>query len=666
MNRFNLRLPGWDGTPLALDVHLPEPSSWPVPTVVTRTPYGRGRHLAEGAGWVRRGFGYVVQDVRGRHDSDGVWECYRNERGDGAALADWIAAQEWSDGRLVGYGGSYGGYTAWALAVERPELVPAVVSMGPSMALHRTKFEDGVLRLAEHAAWWLERADSRTSRDGLAAHLLGGEGGGALTHLPVTDLPERLGARLPGWAGVVLRGPGHRPAEEITEEELAALPTAGLHVGGWYDLLADETLLHWRTVGAARTPRPPQRLIMGPWGHDLAFTGQTRHIDREHGPQALLDLGAAQVTWIRACLADEDPGPDLVLPVGGTSWRPWPAATGEHVLHAHLGERHNEEAVPGERLEAPPSNGLPGRLGATPSSGSLGDGPGFGRTIENTPSGGRPDEVPGGDAPFAGLEALPANDLFGKLEEVPRDDPPGGRLDEVPGDGPCGVFVYDPADPCPSLAPGTDRRALDGRPDVLRFGTPPLTAPLAFTSAAVHLDVTASAPGADWVVRLAEHTADGRVFELARGRAAGSGRLALSPVWACLPVGSRLRLEITGSDFPRLARSLGTGADRYTTTATAPVRQRVRAARLVLETPTTPGTPEALEPLLDLSGQKAPTVLETPEAPATSGTPEALKARETLTDRKGPESPTALSGREAPAVPESSAPLQNPHDLESP
>lgn len=584
MNRFNLRLPGWDGTPLALDVHLPEPSSWPVPTVVTRTPYGRGRHLAEGAGWVRRGFGYVVQDVRGRHDSDGVWECYRNERGDGAALADWIAAQEWSDGRLVGYGGSYGGYTAWALAVERPELVPAVVSMGPSMALHRTKFEDGVLRLAEHAAWWLERADSRTSRDGLAALLLGGEGGGALAHLPVTDLPERLGARLPGWAGVVLRGPGHRPAEEITEEELAALPTAGLHVGGWYDLLADETLLHWRTVGAARTPRPPQRLIMGPWGHDLAFTGQTRHIDREHGPQALLDLGAAQVTWIRACLAGEDPGPDLVLPVGGTSWRPWPATTGEHVLHPHPGERHNGEAVPGERLEAPPSNGLlNGELGAAP-----GDCPGF------------------------------------------------GRLDEVPGDGPCGVFVYDPADPCPSLAPGTDRRALDGRPDVLRFGTPPLTAPLAFTSAAVHLDVTASAPGADWVVRLAEHTADGRVFELARGRAAGSGRLALSPVWACLPVGSRLRLEITGSDFPRLARSLGTGADRYTTTATAPVRQRVRAARLVLETPTTPGTPEA------------------------------LKARETLTDRKGPESPTALSGREAPAVPEPSAPLQHPHDLESP
>ncbi|MEV4090811.1 CocE/NonD family hydrolase [Streptosporangium saharense] len=586
MNRFNLRLPGWDGTPLALDVHLPEPSSWPVPTVVTRTPYGRGRHLAEGAGWVRRGFGYVVQDVRGRHDSDGVWECYRNERGDGAALADWIAAQEWSDGRLVGYGGSYGGYTAWALAVERPELVPAVVSMGPSMALHRTKFEDGVLRLAEHAAWWLERADSRTSRDGLAALLLGGEGGGALTHLPVTGLPERLGANLPGWAGVVLRGPGHRPAEEITEEELAALPTAGLHVGGWYDLLADETLLHRRTVGTARTPRPPQRLIMGPWGHDLAFTGRTRHIDREHGPQALLDLGAAQVTWIRACLAGEDPGPDLVLPVGGTSWHPWPATTGEHVLHAHPGERHNGETVPGEKLEAPPANGLP-----------------------------------------------------------------CGRLDEVPGDGPCGVFVYDPADPCPSLAPGTDRRALDGRPDVLRFSTPPLTAPLSFTSAAVHLDVTASAPDADWIVRLAEHTADGRVFELARGRAAGSGRLALSPVWACLPVGSRLRLEITGSDFPRLARSLGTGADRYTTTATAPVRQRVRTARLVLETPETPETPAASGPGKPRRGSAGQ---ENPAAP------------ETLAGQESPGPLPGLGNPEPPTSPRNPPNPVGPQDLESP
>ncbi|MEU5048121.1 CocE/NonD family hydrolase, partial [Streptomyces griseorubiginosus] len=82
--RANERVPGWDGTPLALDLHLPPSDAWPVPAVVTRTPYGRSGHLAEGAGWRRRGFAYVVQDVRGRYDSDGTWKPYRNERGDGA------------------------------------------------------------------------------------------------------------------------------------------------------------------------------------------------------------------------------------------------------------------------------------------------------------------------------------------------------------------------------------------------------------------------------------------------------------------------------------------------------------------------------------------------------------------------------------------------------
>ncbi|GAA1017943.1 X-Pro dipeptidyl-peptidase [Acrocarpospora pleiomorpha] len=495
MNRFNLRLPGWDGTPLAVDVRLPDALYGPVPTVVTRTPYGRNRHLVEGTGWARRGFAYVVQDVRGRYDSDGVWECYRNERGDGAALADWICAQEWSDGRLIGYGGSYSGYTAWALAVERPEAVAAVVSMGPSMALHRTKFEDGVLRLAEHAAWWLERADGRTSRDGLTALLLGADPG-ALAHLPVIGLPDRIGANLPGWADVVLDGPHHQPKEEITERELAALPVPGLHIGGWYDLLVEETLLHWRIVGSTLTPRPPQRLVIGPWGHDLAFTGRTRYGDRDHGPHSLLDLGALQVAWLRDCLDGTARAEEQILPIGGTNWLPWPQNTTTLVLYGH----------PDRSLH-------PGQPEAT-----------------------------------------------------------------------LGGFVHDPGDPYPSLAPGADRKALDERSDVLRFATPSLPDPLTFTAAEVHLEVTAPVEDVDWIVRLTEHTADGRVFELARGRAGGSGRLVLSPVAATLLAGSRLRLEISGSDFPRLALVLGTGADRYTTTATASVRQHVHAARLVLET----------------------------------------------------------------------------------
>jgi putative CocE/NonD family hydrolase len=327
---LNLRVPGHDGTPLAVDVQLPARVGWPVPVVVTRTPYGRSAHLAEGQGWAERGFGYVAQDVRGRYDSEGTWRPYRDERGDGAALVDWLLAQPWCDGRLVAYGGSYSGYTAWALAVERPEAVRAVVSLGPSMGLHRTKFEpSGILRLAEHANWWLERADSRTSRDGLvrAVHARTPD---VLDHLPVRELPERFGVALPRWGDILRTGPAQGP-EALTGDELARVPAAAFHLGGWYDLLVGESLEHWELAGSAITPRPPRRLVVGPWGHDLAFGVSTRVGDRDHGPSSRYPFAGVCVDWLCAVLADPRapvPPPGIEIFVrGADAWsspRTWP------------------------------------------------------------------------------------------------------------------------------------------------------------------------------------------------------------------------------------------------------------------------------------------------------------------------------------------------------
>ncbi|MFF7880873.1 CocE/NonD family hydrolase [Streptomyces sp. NPDC020794] len=516
--RANERVPGWDGTPLAVDIHLPPRAQWPVPTVVTRTPYGRSAHLAEGAGWRGRGFAYVVQDVRGRYDSDGHWQPYHNERGDGAALADWILTQPWSDGRLVAYGGSYAGHTAWALAAERPAAVSAVVSMGPSMALGRTKFErSGILRLAEHAAWWLERADARTSRDGLTAHVFR-EQPRLLEHLPVMDLGERLGARLPGWGHVVENGPHHR-VEGPDTAELEKLPSAALHIGGWYDLLVDEVLEHFHRAGSALTPRPPRSLVIGPWGHDLAFAPGTRIGDRDHGPASRLDLGALQLDWLRRVLAEKagsgSHSEAKVFTVGADTWwtgRSWPPPGTDTVWYAH-------------------------------HDGSL-------------------------------------------ARPVPRR---GGQR----------RFRYDPADPYPSRQPAVDRAPLAARTDAVRFTSAPIDAPLTVAGRpVVVLNALTSAPSTDWIVRWNELTADGRCLELAHGSVdtgrdgddSGRYEILLGPVCVTLPTGSRLQLEVTSSDFPRLARALGTHEDRYRGTACALAQQTVRTrpvdgTRLILPTP---------------------------------------------------------------------------------
>ncbi|RZQ64720.1 CocE/NonD family hydrolase [Amycolatopsis suaedae] len=295
----NLRLRAADGTPLATDVYLPATDT-PVPAVVTRTCYGRGAHLAEGLGWARHGFAYVVQDVRGRYDSGGTWCPYRGERSDGAATAGWITGQPWSDGRLVPLGGSYAAYTAYALTLSTPDSVAALVSQVPAMGPHRVKFDPGgVLRLAEHANWWLEHAEASTSRPGLLARHPD-----VLDRLPVSGLAEHFWPRLPGWWPAVRPWtvPGEPPPPEaVTDAELAAVAVPTLHVGGWHDLLVTETLHHWRTI-------PGATLRIGPWGHDLA------------------PLGGVLVDWIRAALTGQV-RPDVVGLLGEDGWRTdpvWP------------------------------------------------------------------------------------------------------------------------------------------------------------------------------------------------------------------------------------------------------------------------------------------------------------------------------------------------------
>jgi len=325
--RANQRLLAADGTALAYDVHRP-PTTDRVPTVVLRTPYGRSRHLEEGRGWAARGYAFVVGDVRGRYDSDGTWDPYRNERADGAVLVDWITAQAWSDGRIIVIGGSYAGYTAWAMAVERPDETAAIVSLGPSMSLARTKFSpSGILRLGEHAAWWTERADARTSREGLSA-IVFREDPTLLDHLPVVEIADRLGVALPGWNAVIEDGPEAVTGEEITASDLAAVRAPSLHVGGWHDLLIDETLAHWDLVGDAETPK---RLLVGPWLHDLVFSAGTRVGVFDHGKASKIAWSTELLTWIDDALSGRLPlrRADTFV-IGADTWESadrWPPAS---------------------------------------------------------------------------------------------------------------------------------------------------------------------------------------------------------------------------------------------------------------------------------------------------------------------------------------------------
>src|SRR5215471_9574167 len=104
-----------DGMPLVMDVYRPALDGRSLesglPTLLERTAYSRVaiRPVLTARFFARRGYAVVLQDVRGRFDSGGIFHHSLNVSDDGLDGRDthaWIAAQPWSNGRIGTFGGA--------------------------------------------------------------------------------------------------------------------------------------------------------------------------------------------------------------------------------------------------------------------------------------------------------------------------------------------------------------------------------------------------------------------------------------------------------------------------------------------------------------------------------------------------------------------------------
>src|SRR5690606_23970833 len=98
-----------DGTSLATTVILPE-GKGPFPSLLVRTPYDRRTDFVPVDEYRAAGMAVVVQDVRGRFESEGEHEPFRadgdGELKDGQDTIDWLRAQSWSNGLVAMDGNS--------------------------------------------------------------------------------------------------------------------------------------------------------------------------------------------------------------------------------------------------------------------------------------------------------------------------------------------------------------------------------------------------------------------------------------------------------------------------------------------------------------------------------------------------------------------------------
>jgi len=113
-------LPAEDGVRLRTLVFRPD-GEGPFPAVVQRScyPHLEPLYRTHGAFYAARGFAYICQFCRGTGGSEGRWVPNDFDRADGRAFLGWIEAEPWI-GPTGWYGSSYLAFTGWIVADITP------------------------------------------------------------------------------------------------------------------------------------------------------------------------------------------------------------------------------------------------------------------------------------------------------------------------------------------------------------------------------------------------------------------------------------------------------------------------------------------------------------------------------------------------------------------
>jgi putative CocE/NonD family hydrolase len=261
-----LAVPMRDGMVLRADRFAPDLPT--APTVLIRTPYGRGFQLRVLARTIAaQGFHVVVQSCRGTHDSGGVFEPMCHERDDGLDTVEWLRDQPWYSGELCTFGPSYVGFVQWALAAEAGPDLKAMATIVTAADFRDSTYAGGSFSLDAVLTWAALLSAQRGPRLANFVELRRGQPKlhRGLAHLPLREADlvatgEEI-AFLRDW----LAQPGAEYWDQRGHATRRADVTAPvLMVGGWQDIFLPWQLDDYAVLRAAGA-RP--RLTIGPWTH---------------------------------------------------------------------------------------------------------------------------------------------------------------------------------------------------------------------------------------------------------------------------------------------------------------------------------------------------------------------------------------------------------------
>ena len=318
-------MPTRDGARLATYIARPV-GNGPFGVVMQRTPYRRVLH-GPGRWWASRGYIFVAQHVRGRDQSSGDvadFGDYTTDIQDGYDAVEWAARLPGANGKVGMIGHSDEGRLVWFAAVSAPPhlaaISPTAATPDPWVVVPYAAMAFGPINVD-----WACLMRGRTM-DPNTAELDIGE---AITHLPLANLPQRLGCGdVPLWD----RWVAHPTLDAYWRAHAATtyidkVRAPVLSMAGWHD---DSRGPIYYTDALLRQPHHPNwHVVMGVGAHK-----GVDYVAGDFGPQARYQYRDLQLRWFDHYLlgrnngVDTLPHLDIFVP-GDNTWRrenEWPLA----------------------------------------------------------------------------------------------------------------------------------------------------------------------------------------------------------------------------------------------------------------------------------------------------------------------------------------------------
>lgn len=330
--RWGVKIPLRDGIHLNATLYTPIAQESPSPVIFTLTPYIGQTYHDRGLYFAAHGYPFLAVDVRGRGNSEGVFDPNINEGRDGYDIVEWLAKQPYCNGRVAMWGGSYAGADQWTTAANCPPHLVSIVPVASPFIGVDFPIRNNIP--TTYLMQWLTLVSGRASQDKLFFDSQSFWNQSFQRWFEYGASFKELDSFVGNPSEVFQRWIGHPYQDRYWDaynprsEQYARLSIPILTITGCYDVDQLGALTHYREHlrNASDENRARHYLVIGPWDHAGTRTPQAEFGGLTCGPASLVDLGKIHVEWYAWVMRD-GPKPDFLKKnvayyvMGADRWR---------------------------------------------------------------------------------------------------------------------------------------------------------------------------------------------------------------------------------------------------------------------------------------------------------------------------------------------------------